>query len=220
MIGDIVTWANQNAGFISMLGLLVIVVLSPFGLWFLNRVEGAVTRVRTDEEIRKAEVIRREMHEKITWIDPASDYGPVLIRDVARDHLYFDGDDGKFAKRTPPPSFRATLVGLSVHGVRVYAGFPTRIKMVGDQTTWCLADADDPNSVVAHPIGVIPFMSIVCVNWHGDPACTFPHVFCRFDGTRGWPYKVVEFCEKGQMSEGWNLYRPLVDSERIIDQKF
>ncbi|MDD2764743.1 MAG: hypothetical protein PHE83_12300 [Opitutaceae bacterium] len=221
MLTEVVNWANGNGGFLTLLSLICISLLFPFGRWLLARFDRALGRARSEDEIRRIEGIRSEFYQKLKFIDSAADYGPVLIRDVARDCLYFDGDEKEFTKNKSPPSFKVGLIGLSVHGIRVYAGhFPTKIKQISDGKTWCLADDADSDAQSGHPIGVIPFSSIVSVNWHGDPAHTFPHVFCRFDGPGGWPYKIVEYCERRQMSEGWNLYEPLVDAGKVIQKKF
>jgi hypothetical protein len=220
VFSDLIKWSNANEGFLNLIGLVVFSSLFPFIFWIQSRIKGWLRRARSDEEIRRIETIRSEFYRNLKFIGPLVDYGPVLIRDVARDRLYFNGDEREFEKGRVAPSFKAQLCGVTVHGIRVYAGPPERIKRIVDRDTWSLAAEDDPDGKVMRRLGTIPFSSIVAVNWHGDPAHTFPHVYCHYDGIRGTPFKVVEFCDVHAMQEGWSVYEPMVDVDKVIQERF
>jgi hypothetical protein len=216
----IIEWANKNDGFIGLATFLLLSVLIPLGFWFVRKLSSRLSSSVSAEEVRRIEGIRAEFYTRMKVIDERSAYGPFLIRDVSRDRLYFDGDDAEFSKPGPPPSFKVTVVDMDVHGVRVYSGQPERIKRIADEQSWCLAQSDDPGFVLAHPIGVIPFSSIVAVNWHGDPATHYPHIYCHFDQVGGWPFKRFEYCERQPCIRGLDLYIRLVAADDLIRRKF
>lgn len=213
-------WANQNEGFIALLTFVLVSILVPLLRGPFKRLSEQLSHATSETEIRRTEALRAEFYTNLKHIDQSRGYGPFLIRDVARDQLYFNGDDAEFSRKAPPPSFQVQVVDMSVFGVRVYHGLPERIKKIENDSTWCLASEGDEYAVMVHPIGIIPFSMIVAVNWHGDPANTFPHIFCRFDGARGWPYKKFEYCECAEIREGRDYYSPLLDADALLRRKF
>ena len=220
MLQAIIDWANQNEGVIALLTFTLISILVPLSRVFLKRIEAKVSRSVDEDEIRRIEQIRAEFYSNLKFIDKQTAYGRFLIRDISREQLYFDGDEPEFDKKGAPPSYRVQLVDMSVHGVRVAIGWPERIKSIEDGSTWCLADEDDEGGKLVFTIATIPFSSIVAVNWHGDPAYTHPHIFCRYDQKHGWPYKKVEYCESIEMREGFCLYDPIVEVDQVVRRNF
>lgn len=217
---NIIEWANQNDGFIGLATFALLSIFVPLGLWLFRGLSSRLTSAVSAEEVRRIEGIRAEFYTRLQLIDERSAYGPFLICDVSRDRLYFDGDEPEFSKRGAPPSFKVTVIDMDVHGVRVYSGQPERIKRILNEPTWCLAQPEDDGAVLVHPIGVIPFSSIVAVNWHGDPATLFPHIFCHFDQSGGWPFKRFEYCERKSCIRGLYLYKPVVASDDLIRRQF
>ena len=212
----IVELANQNEGFIALLTFILISILVPISIYAYRKISARITKGRSEEEIRRIEKIRAEFYSRLKIIDDSSTFGLFLIRDVNRDRLYFDGDEKEFSKQGPPPSFKVTIVDMSVHGLLAYYGWPERIKQFENGSRWCLAEKPDDGSILVHPIGEIPFSSIVAVNWHGDPANHFPHIFCRFDQSKGWPFKRVDYCERQDCVRGWPLYIPKVNADDLV----
>lgn len=220
MMKTIVDWANANEGFIALLTFILISILVPLLRMMFKSIDSKVSRSVSEDEIRRVEKLRAEFYTNLEHIDADNGYGPFLIRDVARDKIYFDGDEGEFKKKGAPPSFKVQVEGMSVHGVRVYQGWPEYVKKIVDDDTWCLADKEDEGAILVHPIAIIPFSAIVAVNWHGDPATLFPHIFCRFECGGGWPYKTVEYCESTVTREGWDLYVPHVEATKVIRHRY
>jgi hypothetical protein len=217
---EIIHMANENEGFIALLTFVLLSILGPLGIFAYRTVSARITTARTEDEITRIEKIRSEFYTNLKIIDEASGFGPFLIRDVDRDRLYFDGDESEFSKKGAPPSFKVGLVDTSVHGICVYHGMPERIKPFEDGSRWCLADKGDEGAILVHPVGVISFSSIVAVNWHGDPATHFPHIYCRFDQAQGWPYRKFEYCERVECVRGWPLYIPKVEADKLVRKRF
>jgi hypothetical protein len=217
---EIIEIANQNEGFIALLTFVLLSILVPVAVFAYRTLSSRITSARTEEEINRIEKIRAEFYSHLKITDESSGFGPFLIRDVDRDRLYFDGDENEFCKKGAPPSFKVCLVDTSVHGIRVYHGMPERIKSFEDGSRWCLADESDEGTILAHPVGEIPFSSIIAVNWYGDPATHFPHIYCRFDHDQGWPYKKFEYCERAECMRGWPLYIPRLEADKLVRKRF
>lgn len=219
-MGNLIDWANQNDGFIGLLEVAIIGIALPVLFWATRGLSRRLSKAVSGEEVRRLEKIRDEIYGKLEFIDQEVAYGRVLIRDIARDKLYFDGDEEPC--KGPPPSFRASIEDFDVFGMRIVCGWPKHIKPIEAGDWWCFADEGDSEAVLAYPVATLPFSMIEAVNWHGDPAFPYPHIYCRYEEPEGWPYKKMDWCKSvaHEVPFPRRYMMPVVGEAKLQQKKF
>ena len=220
MTREIIDWANANDGFIGLFTAIVLPVVLLLFRSTLKSLSRNIGNAVDEAEIIRIERLRDEIHNRATYRNKETGYGDFLIRDVERDRSYPPELVSNPSSSKPPSSYQVLLVDFAPHGLRVLQGMAERIKQVVDESTWCLASDEDKDAYTAYIVSVIPYSGIVAINWHGDPVNPFPHIFCRFDGMRGWPYSKIEYCECRPLNDKFDIYLRLVDALDVTRRKF
>lgn len=202
-------WANENAGLIALVTLLVT---------FLSAVLALIYRIipRKNEKLqnRKSQLERNK-----EWQKEFSDYlqknfaknldDAIFIRDFGRIEQYPKAKTDKGIS----PSFKVWFVGTYYNGIMVSLGMLeiTYIKAIEDETNWFYCDIEDPHSKKVFLLGKIPYERIEEVNWQGDEWNNYsPHVFCRFDSKSDEPYEELVYCERIDRQDLWPYYHEIV----------
>jgi hypothetical protein len=215
-LGSVKNWANENAGLIGLIALLVTVICTAVGaiLWVRGRKHAKQRAVR--EHLENAEKWRKAFSDYLDGIHaqgPPDDI-PVVIRDVMRTSRY-----PKRCQEKGISSFFKVWLRETYHsGILVGLGCleTTYIKAVEDDTNWYYCDHDDPEGKTVYLIGKIPFDRIEEVNWGGDEYDYCPHLYCRFDSKTKEPYDEFVYAESVDRPDSWPCLREIV---RLQDMK-
>jgi hypothetical protein len=202
----------QTPGF--QQGVAVGVAVSFIG-WLLNRITGIFSKLykyihtkffKKPDPIKLAQARQKlkSEFEKNLRRRKRYDYGNAIIRDVGRLDTY---PETNYVKNGISSWFRVEIKGLYHRGVELFIGMPIAIKYDGRNRKWELADYEEPNTIRAYPVGLIPFDNIVEVDWGGDEYYNFPHIYCNFK--KNGPYEaIIYYMRRG---EGENEYFEIVE---------
>jgi len=120
--------------------------------------------------------------------------GQAIIRDVERADSYPDTHEK--SKHTSP-WFKVELKDLYYRGVEVFIAFPRYVVMDEKTRKWrFVASKEGKNTIVAYPVGRIPFDNIKEVDWYGDECYDIPHIYCDFHRRRRDPFEEIVYYGK------------------------
>lgn len=150
--------------------------------------------------------MKRQVSENLKW--PEKDASPeIIIRDLARIDEYPDTDNSVSGIS---PWFRVEVKGQYHRGLEVLLRLVEVIQERGEAR-----EVRDGSGRTVAVVGLIPYESIIEIDWDGDEFYGVPHFYCWFNQEDG-PYEEIKLYElpnkRGFWSEIELEYRPIKDS--------
>jgi len=216
-IENIIKWANENGGFLSLITLVVGFFLYPLlgKIAKLLKVKHKKRTYKLDEIAHQLK-IKREIEQNFRQLKYTEEF-PILIRDCDRDCHYLKTPS---VNRGISSYFKLWLVYLYEKGIMVSFGALQiqYIKYDDTKRIWHFCELDDPGGKKVWMVGKIPYSHIFKIDWQGDAYEPFPHFYCLFDN-KSEPYEDIFYCERIQTQEGNLLIRELTKVSSVKPKK-
>ena len=188
MMKDIIQWANDNAGFVG----LIAIALMVFGLGkkYIPSKEKKRRKIK-DEKAHSAN-LKNEIEKNTEWDEFHGGYDEFLIRDSNR--KLPDSDERRSRFETPYTTMQ--LIKIENEFLEFTDGsFGIKnIKKVAD--SWYFADHTDDDSIKVYTVVHLHYRDIDFIRWETDWYWEWPQIFCRFTSANKFPFIRVFHAEK------------------------
>lgn len=184
-----------------------------YGLFkdFLNLIKGE-KKLNSEEIVVYRQKRKKEINNKMKWVNNKIGFGEVVIRDIKRNDFYPEIKE----ENNISPWFRANFLETYYRGIKVGLGI-REVIFDEDNKKFRFLDYKkiEEDYINLFIVGFICFENIVSIDWEGDEYYYLPHIYCKFTNKKGEPYEKIVLCEKHFLDESV-FYKEIVNYDEVV----